>query len=78
MQQCTTPADPAQVLPHYPKVSYRLLLAVAITRDARNHGVNPMPALAAAHDAYRASGGNRFHARRAGWAVVDAQCGRAG
>lgn len=76
MEQCTTPATPPQAAA-YPIVSYRLLVRRHAAHDARRHGVNPAPAMDAAEAEYRATRGNRFAARRAGFVTVDLQCGRA-
>lgn len=83
MSKCTTPQNPPQPAPPpaapkpvLPKVSWRLLLVLGARRDAARHGVNPVPAMATAHRVYVATGGNRYAARRASFAVVDAQCGR--
>ncbi|WP_337052519.1 hypothetical protein [Pseudoxanthomonas sp. USHLN014] len=75
MQQCTTQKNAPQP-GAFPSVSHRLLVVLHARRDALRHGVNPRPAEQAAAQAYRASRGNRFYARRMAWAAVDAQCGR--
>ncbi|MCD7096911.1 hypothetical protein [Stenotrophomonas sp. MMGLT7] len=76
MHQCITPAARPQALPVYPVVSHRLLVRQQARNDAHRHGVAPAPAIAAAEAEYRATGGNRFAARRAAWLAVDLQCGR--
>ena len=75
MQQCNTGA-PASQAPPFPVVSFRLLVRVNAQRDAQRHGVTATPAVAAVDATYRATRGDRFAARRAGWAAVDRQCGR--
>lgn len=75
MQQCTTGGNAPQPQ-QFPVVSHRLMVRLYAARDAQRHGVNALPAVEAADAAYRTTGGNRFAARRAAWAAVDAQCGR--
>lgn len=75
VDKCNTPAVAMQA-PAFPVVSYRLLVRRSAENDARRHGINPAPAVAAAEAEYRATRGNRFAAKRAAFAVVDLQCGR--
>jgi len=74
MQQCTTGGPVPQPL-QFPKVSHRLLVRVNARRDAVRRGVAPGVAVAAADATYRATHGDRFAARRAGWAAVDSKRG---
>lgn len=76
MDKCNTPETPPQATAGFPVVSYQMLVQLNVGNDARRHGVNPAPAIAAAAAEYRATRGNRFAARRAGFAAVDLQCGR--
>ncbi len=75
MHKCTTLAAKPQA-GRYPVVSNRLLVRFNARNDARRHGVNPAPAIAAAEAEYRSTGGDRFAARRAGWLAVDLQRGQ--
>lgn len=75
MDKCNTPDAPEQAQP-FPRVSSQLLVRINARNDARRHGVNPVPAMEAAAAEYVATRGNRFAARRAGFAAVDLQCGR--
>ena len=76
MQQCSTGALAPQPRP-FPVVSHRLVVRVNARRDARRHGVPEQPAIAAADAEWHRTRGDRYAARRAAWAAVDAQCGRA-
>jgi hypothetical protein len=76
VDKCNTPQPTPQAAAAYPVVSYRMLVQLNVGNDARRHGVNPAPAIAAAAAEYRATRGNRFAARRAGFVAVDLQCGR--
>lgn len=60
----------------FPVVSHRLLVQVGVARNAKRRGVPEAPAIAAARAAYRRTGGDRYAARRAGWAAVDRLLGQ--
>ncbi len=69
MPQSTTPQTITQA---FPKVSQRLLLRGEAAIAASRRGVAPAVAQAAVDAAWRATRGDRYAARRAGWAAVDA------
>ena len=71
MHQCITGGATPQP-PQFPKVSHRLMVRVNARRDAHRHGVPAGAALAAVDRAWTATGGDRYAARRAGWAATDA------
>ena len=71
MHQCITGGATPQPL-QFPKVSHRLMVRVNARRDAHRHGVPAGAALAAVDRAWSATGGDRYAARRAGWAATDA------
>lgn len=71
MHQCNTGACAPQP-PQFPKVSHRLMVRINARRDAHRHGVPAGAALAAVDRAWSATGGDRYAARRAGWAATDA------
>ena len=70
MHQCITGGATPQPL-QFPKVSHRLIVRVNARRDAHRHGVPAGAALAAVDRAWTATRGDRYAARRAGWAATD-------
>ncbi len=72
MHKCNTPGNPPQACA-FPVVSHRLVVTLDARRAAHCRGVSAAPVVDAAHAVYALTHGDRYAARRAAFAAVDAQ-----